>query len=127
MANMSYCRFENTYRDLLDCLSAMNDQLSDREKGYRDRLVDVCKEIIEEYELTKMSESDDVWGDDEWGVNIVVDEWNKDNNEPEYDGAGFTEDDRIVNGEYRVIDTQNDNNPADMESQDGEVFGENKI
>ena len=124
---MSYCRFENTYRDLLDCLSAMNDQLSDREKGYRDRLVDVCKEIIEEYELTKMSESDDVWGDDEWGVNIVVDEWNKDNNEPEYDGAGFTEDDRIVNGEYRVIDTQNDNNPADMESQDGEVFGENKI
>jgi hypothetical protein len=95
MANMSYCRFENTYRDLLDCLSAMNNRLDDREKGYKDRLVDVCKEIIEEHELTKMS--DDVWGDDEWGVNIVVDEWNE------------------------------DNNPADMETQDGEVFGENKI
>jgi len=124
---MGYCRFENTYRDLLDCLSAMNDRLDDREKGYKDRLVGICREIIEEYELTKMSESDDVWGDDEWGVDITVDEWNVDNNEPEYDGAGFTEDDRIVNGEYRVIDTQNDNNPADMESQDGEIFGENKI
>ena len=123
MANMSYCRFENTYRDLLDCLSAMNDRLDDIEKGYRDRLVDVCKEIIEEHELTKMS--DDVWGDDEWGVNIVVDEWNEDNNEPEYDGAGFTEDDRIVNGEYRVID--NNNNSANDEAQDHNVFGENKI
>ena len=93
---MSYCQFENTYRDLLQCLSAMNERLSDREAGYRDRLVDVCKEIIEEHELTKMSESDDVWGDDEWGVDIVVDEWN-------------------------------DNNPADMEAQDGDVFGENKV
>ena len=73
---MSYCRFENTYRDLLDCLSAINDRLDDREKGYRDRLVDVCKEIIDEYELNKMS--DDVWGDDEWGVDITVDEWNDD-------------------------------------------------
>ena len=94
MANMSYCRFENTYRDLLDCLSAMNDQLSDREKGYRDRLVDVCKEIIEEHELTKMS--DDVWGDDEWGFDVVVDE-------------------------------DNNNNSANDEAQDHNVFGENKI
>jgi hypothetical protein len=107
MANMSYCRFENTYRDLLDCLSAMNDRLDDREKGYKDRLVDVCKEIIEEYELTKMSGEDD-----EWGFDVTVDEWNVDNNEPEYDGAGFTEDDRIVNGEYRVI---NNNNSANDE------------
>jgi hypothetical protein len=44
-----------------------------------------------------MSESDDVWGDDEWGVDITVDEWN------------------------------DNNNPADMEAQDGEIFGENKI
>jgi len=117
---MSYCRFENTYRDLLDCLSAMNDRLDDREKGYKDRLVGICKEIIEEYELTKMS--DDVWGDDDWGFYITVDE--VDNNEPEYDGAGFTEDDRIVNGEYRVIDN---NNSANDEAQDHNMFGENKI
>lgn len=40
--------------------------------------------------------------------------------EPEYDGAGFTEDDRIVNGQYINLD-------ADMEAQDWETFKENKI
>jgi len=39
---------------------------------------------------------------------------------PEYDSAGFTDEDRVVNGEYRVID-------ADMEAQDGDIFGNNKI
>ena len=39
---------------------------------------------------------------------------------PEYDGAGFTDEDRIVNGQYRVID-------ADMEAQDSNIFGNNKI
>ena len=39
---------------------------------------------------------------------------------PEYDGAGFSEEDRIVNGQYRVID-------ADMEAQDEDVFGKDKI
>jgi hypothetical protein len=43
-----------------------------------------------------------------------------DDDEPEYDGAGFSEEDRIVNGQYRVID-------ADMEVQDSDVFGNNKI
>ena len=80
MPNMSYCQFENTYRDLLQCLSAMNDKLDDREAGYRDRLVDVCREIIEEHELNKMS--DDVWGDDEWvwGFDVVVDSEEDNNN-----------------------------------------------
>jgi hypothetical protein len=59
MPNMSYCRFENTYKDLLDCLNAMNDDLSERESGYRGRLVEVCQEIIDEFELRKMSEDDD--------------------------------------------------------------------
>ena len=39
---------------------------------------------------------------------------------PEYDGAGFSEEDRIVNEQYRVID-------ADMEAQDHDTFGNNKI
>ena len=103
---MSYCRFENTYKDLLDCLSNINNDLSKSEAEYRERLVDVCKEIIEEYELNKMS--DDVWGDDEWGFDVV--ELERGEEEPEYDGAGFSEEDRIVNGEYRVIDTQDNNN-----------------
>ena len=67
MPNMSYCRFENTYRDLVDCYENINDtDLSNRESEYREKLIDVCREILEEYELNKMSEWDDEegWGDD---------------------------------------------------------------
>jgi hypothetical protein len=74
----------------------MNNQLSDREKGYKDRLVGICREIIDEYELTKMSEEDD-----EWGFDVVVDEWN--------------------------VDSEDNNNSANDEAQDHNVFGENKI
>lgn len=95
MANMSYCQFENTYRDLLQCLSAINERLSDRETGYRDHLVELCKEIIDEHELNEMS-------DDEFGFDVVVDEWNVDSEE-------------------------NNNNSANDEAQDHNVFGENKI
>jgi hypothetical protein len=100
MANMSYCRFENTYRDLLDCLNAMNDNLSESEAGYRERLVDVCREIIDEYELNKMSEEDDDW-----------------DNEPEYDGAGFTYEDRVVYGEYMNTQDNNDEVPWDTQTR----------
>lgn len=47
-------------------------------------------------------------------------EVNKDDDGPEYDSAGFTDEDRVVDGQYRVID-------ADMEAQDYDVFGNNKI
>ena len=66
MANMSYCRFENTYKDLLDCSNNMNNITSERERDYMQRLVDVCKDIIDEYELVKMSEEDDEWDDDDF-------------------------------------------------------------
>ena len=39
---------------------------------------------------------------------------------PEYDSAGFTDDDRIVNGSYMVLD-------ADLEIQDEKTFSKNKI
>ena len=39
MANMSYCRFQNTYLDLLDCANNLNDKdLSDSEKMARKNL-----------------------------------------------------------------------------------------
>ena len=88
---MSYCKFENTYRDLLDCLDSINEQLSNSEAGYRESLVEVCREIIDEYELNKMS--DDVWGEDEFGFDIV----------------------ELERGD------------ADAETQDSNVFGNNKI
>lgn len=49
MANMSYCRFENTYRDLQDCYNNINNQLSDREHSYRERLVQLCEMMLEDY------------------------------------------------------------------------------
>jgi hypothetical protein len=54
MANMSYCRFENTYRDLVDCLHALNDSgvdsLSDRELQYAKMMIQVCENIVNHYD-----------------------------------------------------------------------------
>ena len=47
---MSYCRFENTYRDLLDCSIHINSDLSESESHYRKLLVDLCNQIVEDFE-----------------------------------------------------------------------------
>ena len=50
MANMSYCRFENTYRDLTYCQEHLDDtDLSDSEKRYREYLITLCYEIANSY------------------------------------------------------------------------------
>ena len=49
MSNMSYCRFENTYIDLQDCYRSMDNDLSDSEKSYKKRLIELCKDISDEY------------------------------------------------------------------------------
>lgn len=50
MANMPYCRFENTYQALVDCQEAMMDEdLSDSEKRYRRLLIQRCVEIASDY------------------------------------------------------------------------------
>lgn len=49
MANMSYCRWENTYNDLNDCADHVNDDdLSKSEGNYRIRLIHLCKSILDE-------------------------------------------------------------------------------
>ena len=49
MSNMSYVRFENTYRDLEDCFNHLYDEdLSESENKYMLKLVELCKEIAEE-------------------------------------------------------------------------------
>lgn len=73
MANMSYCRFENTYRALLDCYIFMNEELSEREHEYRGMLLNICEKMINEYDESCQPEED-------LG--------------PECDSAGFTEEDR---------------------------------
>jgi len=49
MSNMAYCRFVNTYHDLLDCYNnwdgEIDDELSDAEIKYRDKLLGLCKKI----------------------------------------------------------------------------------
>lgn len=59
MPNMSYCRFENTYRDLVDCLDNINGPLSEREHRYRERLVELCQGIIDEYDENLATSEDD--------------------------------------------------------------------
>jgi len=52
MINMGYCRFENTYLALNECIDALIDRktLSESENRYRMRLLDKCREYIEECE-----------------------------------------------------------------------------
>ena len=52
MSNMSYCRFENTERDLRDCMDHIHDDpedLSGEEKAARDSLIELCKDIASEF------------------------------------------------------------------------------
>ena len=47
---MSYCRFENTYRDLQDCYRNVNKSLSKDEAYYREKLLRLCEDILSEYD-----------------------------------------------------------------------------
>ena len=51
MSNMSYCRFENTARDLEDCLDAIqNGEISDLSSQYEvdalEQLLDLCRDVV---------------------------------------------------------------------------------
>ena len=51
MGNMSYCRFQNTLLDLRDCFEHMDDDdLGREEEDARRELIDVCIDIVEEFE-----------------------------------------------------------------------------
>ena len=54
---MSYCRFENTYNDLVDCLEALGDSSIEKleeeanqyERKYIRKLIELCEEIASNY------------------------------------------------------------------------------
>lgn len=49
-SNMSYIRFENTYKDLSDCYdNFIDDDLSESEKEYRKNLIELCKNIVDNW------------------------------------------------------------------------------
>ena len=54
MANMAYCRFQNTLKDLRDCQNAMWDEavgeMEKDERKARLRLIKLCREIADEFE-----------------------------------------------------------------------------
>jgi len=62
MANMSYCRFENTTRDMADCLHAIEygetKDLSTYEQNALEDFLDLAKEIVSyEDEINEILES----------------------------------------------------------------------
>ena len=56
MANMSYCRFENTNRDLADCVDALErivnegESISEREWRYAKAMKAWCERFIEVFD-----------------------------------------------------------------------------
>lgn len=58
MSNMSYCKFQNTYRDLLEARERMNevsdDELSDTERHYKQKLIELCSAIVIECEVEEL-------------------------------------------------------------------------
>lgn len=60
MANMSYCRFENTYHDLKDCAGHIGDRnLSESESRFRAKLIDMCRSIVEEADNPEFDDGSD--------------------------------------------------------------------
>jgi hypothetical protein len=51
MANMSYCRFENTYHDLVDCFDNIwNEAENERDERYRKNMIRFLKDRLDEIE-----------------------------------------------------------------------------
>jgi hypothetical protein len=49
MANMGYCRFQNTLGDLEDCEEHIEDDVSEDEQDARKDLIALCVKIAEQY------------------------------------------------------------------------------
>jgi hypothetical protein len=49
MPNMSYCRFENTAKDLEDCLECFDDELSKTEDKARNNIIEMALRIVGNY------------------------------------------------------------------------------
>lgn len=61
MANMHYCRFENTYSDFVECLNALanREKLSELEEFYAKNLYRTAQVYIEVYEERKEEEENE--------------------------------------------------------------------
>jgi hypothetical protein len=59
MSNMSYCRFQNTLQDLRDCNDHLWDDLSEDEETARQKLVKLCRQIVDDFETDEANENDE--------------------------------------------------------------------
>ena len=51
MPNMSYCRFENTYKDLIDCLENIHVGASNgTDEMYRQKMIQLFTEVAEDWD-----------------------------------------------------------------------------
>ena len=56
---MSYCKFENTYHDLVDCYNTLcneetdNEKMSEREQGYMFKLISLSGQIYDDFETVE--------------------------------------------------------------------------
>lgn len=62
MANMSYCRFENTLNDLRDCEEALGNiydevgEMSSYEKNALPELIELCKSISDNWDVEEVQD-----------------------------------------------------------------------
>lgn len=69
--NMSYCRFENTYNDLVDCFNNISEEAENmRDEKYRKYMIEFLKENIDFIEDLKFAL-------DNPGMFIDDEEWEK--------------------------------------------------
>ncbi len=69
--NMSYCRFENTYNDLVDCFNNIFDEAENmRDEKYRKYMIEFLKDRIADIEDLKFAL-------DNPGMFIDNEEWEK--------------------------------------------------
>lgn len=64
MSNMGYCRFQNTEKDLSDCIDALNEDgdlssFSDTEQEAAHRILALCADFIQAMEMHGVSEKGD--------------------------------------------------------------------
>lgn len=66
--NMSYCRFENTLNDFDDCLTALRngcaDDLSATERKKAKQLLQLAKEMADEFEEEDLNKPEEDFYDD---------------------------------------------------------------
>ena len=65
MANMSYCRFQNTLQDLRDAYYNIDSSLDGEEFQARLQLIELCRSITEEWDGFEFVEGEDVTEEEE--------------------------------------------------------------